>query len=68
MSRKIFLVIGMHRSGTSYLTGTFNLLGLELSNSIWPPTPDNPKGFFEPQDIVQYHDQLLKCELRAKSL
>jgi len=59
-NNKFFFILGMHRSGTSYLAHTLSFLGLELPKSIQPGAEDNPKGHFEPFNISHYHDQLLQ--------
>jgi len=52
------MVVGMHRSGTSFLTGSLQTAGLELGNhSAW--NPHNLRGNRENQDIVAFHDRLL---------
>ena len=53
------LVLGMHRSGTSALTGVLKRLGVDLGSNLGAPQPDNPTGFFEHMDIVQLHDEIL---------
>lgn len=56
----VILVLGMHRSGTSALAGTFSQLGLSLGDDLMPATADaNPKGYFEHVRVVQAHDRLL---------
>ena len=52
-------VLGMHRSGTSAVGGVLSRLGIDLGTQLMPPTRDNPKGYFEHQDIVAVHDGLL---------
>ena len=56
---KLLLVLGMHRSGTSALTGVLQKLGAELGEELLAPTPDNPKGYFENSRIVDVHESLL---------
>lgn len=52
------MVVGMHRSGTSFLTGSLQQAGLELGqHSDW--NPHNLKGNRENQDVVAFHDALL---------
>ncbi len=52
------IVAGMHRSGTSFLTGSLQLAGLDLGNhSTW--NPHNRKGNRENGDIVAFHDAVL---------
>lgn len=53
------IVLGMHRSGTSALTGTLHRLGVALGANLMPPIPgDNDKGFYENDDIVPVHERL----------
>lgn len=52
------MVVGMHRSGTSFLTGSLQEAGLELGeHSSW--NPHNLKGNRENQSIVALHDAIL---------
>jgi glycosyltransferase involved in cell wall biosynthesis/GT2 family glycosyltransferase/SAM-dependent methyltransferase len=54
------LVLGMHRSGTSAVTRTINLLGADLATDILGPAFDNEKGFWESHQIVQLNDEILR--------
>src|SRR5580700_667524 len=54
------LIFGMHRSGTSALAGMLNFAGLDLGGNLTPGHKDNPRGFFEHDEIWQIHDQLLR--------
>jgi hypothetical protein len=56
--RKAILVLGMHRSGTSALTGALGLLGARLPAQQLSPQSDNPKGFFESARITSIHDRI----------
>lgn len=52
------MVVGMHRSGTSFLTGSLQESGLELGKfSAW--NPHNLKGNRENLDIVAFNDEVL---------
>ncbi len=53
------LVAGMHRSGTSALTGALNVLGISLGQHLLAPGEDNPKGYWEHQSAVEIHERLL---------
>ena len=53
------LVLGMHRSGTSALTRTLNLLGAELPRNIYAARKDNPTGYWESADWIELHDEML---------
>ncbi len=56
--RQVICVLGMHRSGTSFLTGSLQKFGLELGKfHEW--NPHNRKGNRENQDIVDLHDAVL---------
>ena len=57
--KKAILVLGMHRSGTSALSGTLNILGAYLGLHVALPAPDNPKGFFENVQMTALNDTLL---------
>jgi len=52
------LVLGMHRSGTSAVTGALARLGLHLGESLVPAAADNPGGYFEHSDVVALHENL----------
>ena len=58
-NRCVILVVGMHRSGTSALTGALAQTGARLPRNLLAPRDDNQDGFFEPQDIVALHDDVL---------
>ncbi|RUL84936.1 sulfotransferase [Tautonia sociabilis] len=60
-TRDALLVLGMHRSGTSALTRVLSLLGAELPGRLMQPQPgNNETGFWEPIEIVEIHDELLR--------
>jgi len=45
--RYCVMFLGMHRSGTSALTGVLSKLGSEIPTSAMPASKSNAKGFFE---------------------
>jgi GT2 family glycosyltransferase len=53
------VVLGMHRSGTSALTGCLRFLGVPLGRPLMPSNAANEKGFFEHMEVVAIHDELL---------
>ena len=59
MPRQLVVILGMHRSGTSLITKSIELLGYSLGDNLMPAGVDNPKGFWEDLDIVQFNDKLL---------
>ena len=56
-----WIVLGMHRSGTSILTQCLTALGGDPGppDQLWGPEADNPEGFFEPREMVAVNDALL---------
>ena len=56
---EVLVVLGMHRSGTSLLTGLLEQLGFYICSAPMPATSDNPKGYFENPLIVDIHDRIL---------
>ncbi|MEE4353900.1 MAG: hypothetical protein V2J25_13650, partial [Desulfatiglans sp.] len=57
---RAIIVLGMHRSGTSAITRTLNLCGVDLGKNLMPPGPeDNVKGFWEHWDIYQANEKVL---------
>lgn len=60
-TRAVVFVCGMHRSGTSALTRTLNLLGLGLPDDLIAPVPgNNDLGFWESRTVVATNDQMLE--------
>jgi hypothetical protein len=58
--RECFLVLGMHRSGTSAISGVLSKLGPQAARNLMEALPQNPKGFWEPWQIVALHDRILE--------
>ena len=51
------IVLGMHRSGTSALTGILNLLGADLGGYLQIPDENhNPKGLWENIDFMLFNE------------
>lgn len=54
------VVLGMHRSGTSAFARVLNLCGAFLPAKLKPPQlGNNPKGFWEPEDVVELNERIL---------
>ena len=58
--RQAIIVLGMHRSGTSALTGVLERLGATAPATQIQSGAQNPKGFFESQPIARLNDRLLE--------
>ncbi|MFZ5791297.1 MAG: sulfotransferase family protein [Pseudomonadota bacterium] len=59
-ARKMILVAGMHRSGTSALTRVLSLLGCDLPAHLIPPQPTNPRGLWESEIVTALDDEILE--------
>jgi len=55
----MILVLGMHRSGTSVTSRLLECLGAVQSKKLMPVQLDNPKGFFEDQEVQRFNDDKL---------
>ena len=56
--RTCVIVCGMHRTGTSAVARTVNLLGADITNDLIEPGTDNIRGYWESKGVVQAHEQL----------
>ena len=55
----VIFVLGMHRSGTSALTGALITCGIGVDSNLVRADPiDNPKGYWEPVDVVSINDDI----------
>ena len=61
MPKQLSVILGMHRSGTSLITKSLELVGYSLGDNLMPEREDNPKGFFEDVDVVALNDELLRA-------
>jgi len=59
--RKVVVILGMHRSGTSALAGALAQMGVDFGKHRISPSRYNPKGYFEHPEIVALHDELLRA-------
>jgi hypothetical protein len=57
--KKAYVVLGMHRSGTSSVAGVLALLGAAAPKSLMGPAADNPKGFWESYAVSELNDRIL---------
>ena len=56
----LVLVSGSGRSGTSSLAGSLKRLGLHVPQPEVEPSETNPRGFYEPQWVIDFHKRHLK--------
>ncbi|UYM07448.1 sulfotransferase family protein [Solicola gregarius] len=59
-ARTVVFVAGSGRSGTSTLAGILRELGLYIPQPEVVPDATNPRGFAEPQWLVDFHTELLR--------
>jgi hypothetical protein len=60
-AKRLVLVVGVGRSGTSLLAGILGHLGLHIPQPEVNPDETNPRGFGEPRWVVDFHNRLLKA-------
>ena len=61
IQKRIIVVLGMHRSGTSAVTCGLTALGVDLGDTLMPPIEGfNAKGFFEDIDIYAFNVEILE--------
>ena len=60
VTRQALIVLGMHRSGTSAASGVLAKLGVQAPKSLMPPTPANPRGYWESVALMGFHDRILE--------
>jgi len=58
--RLALMVMGMHRSGTSALSGIAARLGCSLPTTEMPATASNEKGFYESRRIYELNNALMQ--------
>ncbi|MBI9077117.1 MAG: sulfotransferase [Desulfatibacillum sp.] len=61
MKNRAIAILGMHRSGTSLAARGINLLGAWMGeeSALMGPARDNPAGFWERWDLMEFHDKIL---------
>ena len=58
--KRLVIVAGVGRSGTSLFTTILGMAGFHIPQPEVTPDPTNPKGFGEPQWVVDFHGRLLR--------
>lgn len=59
--RELVLVVGIGRSGTSAFTGILSHLGYHVPQPEVQADATNPRGFGEPQWVVEFHSRIMKA-------
>jgi hypothetical protein len=60
-ARRLVLVVGVGRSGTSLLTGILGQVGFHVPQPEVKADATNPRGFSEPRWAVDFHTRLLRA-------
>ena len=58
-TKKLIIVLGAHRSGTSLCAAAISCLGADACLGEYYANEENQKGFYEHPDIVEFNDRLL---------
>ncbi|MBO9998231.1 MAG: glycosyltransferase [Cyanobacteria bacterium SID2] len=56
---QVFIVTGMHRSGTSLLASFLQNMGIEFGDRLHPADRFNPKGYYEDIDFLTFQRRVL---------
>ncbi len=60
MNKKVIIVLGMHRSGTSVVTRGLKALGVEFGDTFMPHAAgDNKTGLWEDRDLNSLNEEIL---------
>jgi hypothetical protein len=60
--KRLVIVLGMHRSGTSAITRALKVLGVELGNRLMPANEhENAAGYWEDLDLYQLNVDMLEA-------
>lgn len=60
LPNQLVMVLGMHRSGTSAMSGLLVKAGLDAPQDLMPPTKANPRGYWESLGAMQLNDKMLQ--------
>ncbi|MGQ5711027.1 hypothetical protein [Desulforudis sp. DRI-14] len=61
-NKRLIVVLGMHRSGTSALAGSLSILGCGFDRRLVEASKgDNPKGYWEPIDVVDINNRIFSA-------
>lgn len=57
------LILGMHRSGTSYLASLLQSLGVFIGDDLIGAQLGNPRGHFEERCLLEFHQKALAARI-----
>jgi hypothetical protein len=53
------LILGMHRSGTSFLANLMQSMGVHIGDDLVGPQKGNLRGHFEARHLLEFHEALI---------
>jgi hypothetical protein len=59
-ARRVLVVSGMHRSGTSLMAGLAAAAGIDMGSTLMPASRGNRLGHFEDLEFVRFHEECLE--------
>ncbi|WP_246844372.1 sulfotransferase, partial [Hydrocoleum sp. CS-953] len=62
MKPKVFIITGMHRSGTSLTASLFQSVGVNIGEKLVGPEYGNIRGHFEDLEFVELHKGILRSQ------
>lgn len=57
---RTYIVLGMHRSGTSFISKALAEQGVNMGNDLGKADWGNPHGYWENQDFIELNTKILK--------
>ncbi len=57
------LVLGMHRSGTSFLASLLAGMGVHMGEELLAADSGNPRGYYEDVSVLAFHKKLLAARM-----
>ena len=60
------LILGMHRSGTSFLANLMQSLGVFIGDDLVGAQKGNPRGHFEARPMLEFHQRLIAARTSGK--
>ncbi len=67
-NQAVVIIAGMPRSGKAVVAQALGRAGLYLGDNLRAPSRFNPEGYFEEEDIIRFHEELLKLNNAAWDL
>ncbi|MBK8118750.1 MAG: sulfotransferase [Sulfuritalea sp.] len=61
INKRLIVVLGMHRSGTSVFAGVLQHLGVHFGDEQFGPNSWNERGYFEDRRIVELHERIFSA-------